>query len=224
MKHSILAVTPLKEEYDELCSGLTSFGLDRKRDRIGKLDACHFPEIQTTISRGGHGKAQFGVQTQYLLNQMKFDLVLCAGAAGALSPDVQVGDLIVATSTFEHDYELKFVKRPYPQFAGDAKSIEQLRKLNMKDQEFSMHFGIVASGDEDVIDIARGRELQEKTNALAVAWEGAGGARACAFSYTPYLEVRGATDIANHKAPVAFDKNLAVAMKNLSLLLATWLQ
>ena len=114
MKRKILVVTPLGGEYDDLCSSLEMLGLRRDKGNVGKLDASHFPEIGGTVARGGHGKTQFGVQTQYLLDQENFDLVLCTGAAGALAPQVQIGDLIVATSTLEHDYNLKFAQRPNP--------------------------------------------------------------------------------------------------------------
>ncbi len=223
MKRKVLIVTPLQEEYNEFCSSLKRLGLSEEKGSVGKLDVSHFAEVGVTLARGGHGKTQFGVQTQYLLDQEKFDLVLCAGAAGALAPHVQIGDLIVATSTLEHDFNVKFVQRPNPKFAGDAKSIEQIKALKLKDQKFNIHFGVVASGDEDVIDVLRGKELREGTNALAVAWEGAGGARACAFSNIPYLELRGATDTANHEAPAVFDENLKIVMKNMSMLLVTWL-
>ncbi len=222
MEQAILVVTPLPEEYGDLYNSLTSRGLDSKADAIGKLKVHRFPGLNITLAPGGHGKTQFGIQTQHLLDHERFDLVLCAGAAGALHPDVRVGDLIAATHTFEHDYNLKFVQRPNPRFEGHSKSLDQLRGLEME-ADFQIHFGIMASGDEDVIDVARGRELRAMTDALAVAWEGVGGARACHFSGVPYLELRGATDTANHEAPVVFDENLKVVMKNLADVLVKWL-
>jgi adenosylhomocysteine nucleosidase len=114
--------------------------------------------------------------------------------------------------------------RPKPSFAGDANSIEQIRALKLSDADFKVHFGIMAGGDEDIIEITRGAELFKAHNALAVAWEGVGGARACAFSEVPYLEMRGATDTANHEAPVVFDVNLRIVMKNIAYLLVTWLR
>ena len=224
MSPSILIVTPLQEEYNDLYDSLISLGLESHKGKIGKLDVHKFPVLNVTLARGGHGKTQFGIQTQYLLDHAQFDLVICAGAAGALAPEVEVGDLIVATATVEHDYNLKFVKRPNPQFAGDKKSIEQIKALNMADADFNVHFGVMAGGDEDVIEIVRGKELRELHNALAVAWEGVGGARACAFSEVPYLELRGATDTANHEAPVVFDTNLKIVMKNIAWLLVQWLK
>jgi adenosylhomocysteine nucleosidase len=224
MSKQILVITPLQEEYRDLYHSLSALGLKSHTERIGKLDVHCFPEINVTLALGGHGKTQFGIQAQHLLDHTKFDLVICAGAAGALAPEVRVGDLIVATSTLEHDYNLKFAKRPKPSFPGDAKSIEQLKALNLADANIKIHFGIMAGGDEDVIEVARGAELRELHNALAVAWEGIGGARASAFSDVPYLEIRGATDTANHEAPAVFDINLKIVMKNIASLLYKWLK
>jgi len=137
---------------------------------------------------------------------------------------VRVGDVIVATSTLEHDYNNKFSERPKPRFAGDGKSIEQIKALDLSDANFKVHFGIMAGGDEDVIEITRGAELRELHDALAVAWEGVGGARASAFSDIPYLEMRGATDTANHEAPLVFYINLKIVMKNIAGLLYQWLK
>jgi len=220
----ILIVTPLQEEYNDLFDSLSSLGLDSHKDKIGKLEAHHFPELNTTLARGGHGKTQFGIQTQYLLDHAQFDLVICAGAAGALAPEVKVGDLIVATTTVEHDFNNKFSVKPKPQFHGDANSIEQLKALTLPAADFKIHFGIMAGGDEDVIEVTRGVQLRELHDALAVAWEGVGGARACAFSEIPYLELRGATDTANHEAPVVFNVNLKIVMKNIAQLLMQWLK
>jgi adenosylhomocysteine nucleosidase len=82
----------------------------------------------------------------------------------------------------------------------------------------------MAGGDEDIIEMTRGAELYQAHHALAVAWEGIGGARAAAFSHVPYLELRGATDTADHEAPVVFDANLKVVMKNIADLLVRWLK
>jgi adenosylhomocysteine nucleosidase len=224
MSKHILVVTPLQKEYDGLYHSLSALDLKSHAERIGRVDVHCFPEINLTLALGGHGKTQFGIQTQHVLDHEKFDLVICAGAAGALAPEVSVGDLIIATSTLEHDYNNKFSERPKPRFAGDAQSIEQLRRVDLSGEKFQVHFGIMAGGDEDVIDVRRGAELRELHNALAVAWEGIGGARASAFSGIPYLEIRGATDTANHEAPVVFYINLKIVMKNIAVLLYKWLE
>lgn len=88
--------------------------------------------------------------------------------------------------------------------------------------DFSIYFGGVASGDEDVVTPARRQELSELTGCIVVAWEGAGGARACKFSQKRYIELRTVTDTADHTAPEDFERNLATAMGNLANFVIQW--
>lgn len=221
MKTAIL--TPLQEELAFLIAGLEQFGLKKRELRVGNLDIFEFSEVDLLVTCGGHGKTQFGIHSQYLLCQIpQIRLLVCAGAAGALSDALSVGDVVVATETVEHDYNLKFVNRPLPRFAGDRQTIKVLQNLPWKDLAFSMHFGAVASGDEDVVDAARGQELRTLTNCIAVAWEGAGGARACKFNEKCYVELRGITDTANHLAAVDFEANLVTAIYNLARVVIQW--
>lgn len=133
-----------------------------------------------------------------------------------------IGDVVVATETVEHDYTLKFVSRPLPRFKGDRQVIKTLKNLPQTNSAFSIHFGAVASGDEDVVDAARGQELMNLTNCIAVAWEGAGGARACKFNKKDYLELRGVTDTADYQAAADFEVNLEKSMHNLAQVIVQW--
>lgn len=221
MKIAILV--PLPEELSILVGQLGQFGYQKKESRLGKLDVFEFGEANLLLACGGHGKAQFGIQAQYLLCQEpQIDLLVCAGAAGALSNSLEIGDIVVATETVEHDYNLRFVSRPLPRFAGNIQVIEMLKQLPAQNLDYSLHFGAVASGDEDIVDLARGRSLANLTDCIAVAWEGAGGARASKFSDKGYLELRGVTDTANHSAAGDFEMNLQTAMSNLAHLIALW--
>jgi len=85
MPQNILIVTPLQEEYSDLYHSLSALDLKSHTERICKLDVHCFPDLNVTLARGGHGKTQFGIQTQHLLDHAKFDLVICAGVAGALA-------------------------------------------------------------------------------------------------------------------------------------------
>ena len=80
MSQKIPIVTPLQEEYSDLYHSLSALDLKSHSKKIGKLDAPRFPEINITLAPGGHGKTQFGIQTQHILDYTKFDLAICAGA------------------------------------------------------------------------------------------------------------------------------------------------
>jgi adenosylhomocysteine nucleosidase len=219
-----LIVLPLQAEVDILSEALVADGLRLEHAQAGRLPLLTFPEIGTALARGGHGKAQFALHTRHLLDHAgPVDLIVCAGAAGALADEIAVGDIVVATRTVEHDFQQRISSRAAPVFDGHEAAIRDLQALAPAQASFAVHFGDVASGDEDIVSIDRARALRAATGAVAVAWEGAGGARACAFSQTPYLEIRGVTDQATVDAPADFKQNLALAMRNVATLLGRWL-
>lgn len=220
----VLFVAPLQKELELFTQSLQHQGHPAISASIGRLAARHVPSLGLTIARGGHGKTQFGVQTQYLLDHMpQVEAVVCVGAAGALAADLAVGDLVIATETVEHDYTERFSYHPLPRFAGDAELLAELQRLPMHALPCKVLFGIIASGDEDVIELERAAALRQATEACAVAWEGAGGARACNFNGIPFVELRGITDNADHQASADFAVNLRVAMANAATLVALWL-
>ena len=219
-----LIITPMAKERKFLVQHFQSLGIASKTVSRGRLQTDHIPHLGVTVAQGGHGKVQFATQTQHLIDSGRpWDLVLCVGAAGALAEGLAVGDVVVGTATVEHDYKGHFSHTPSPVFSGDEEAIEGLKFASDSDLEFGVHFGLIASGDEDIVDRDRREDLHKTTEALAVAWEGAGGARACKFSQVPFLEMRAITDSADHNAPSDFEVNLRTAMKNAAELTLRWL-
>lgn len=212
---SFLVVCPLKIERDWLKRTFIEKGHFCEEELLGEQNVAHFPGLGLILAIGGLGKAQFAVQTSFFLNQWSFiQGVFCVGSAGSLSPDIQIGDVVVATSTVEHDFKMKLISRPLPQFSGEKKLIEKITQK--KPQGFCIHQGLLASGDEDIVEPLRVKELKDQTKAMAVAWEGAGGARACRFYRKPFLEVRGITDHASQIDLKEFPISLEKAMRNVA--------
>jgi adenosylhomocysteine nucleosidase len=213
----------LQKELDFLVDQCRQQGFRSESGTLGRLPVVRLPELGLTVARGGVGKAQFALHTQHLVDAGSgWGLVICAGAAGALADELAVGDVVAATVTIEHDYNNKFVVRPKPRFEGDPQLLAGLEQAAPTVAGFKVYFGPVASGDEDIVDHERRAVLRQETETLAVAWEGAGGARACAFSQVPFVEVRGITDTADHNAPTSFETNLALAMGNIARLIIAW--
>jgi len=162
--------------------------------------------LQTAV--GGHGKVEFGLRTLQLIQLLRPSLVVCAGTCGLLAPEVVSPlDVVVGTMTVEHDFKSSSAGEP-PRFLGCSITLEKLRR----GQPSGVHFGAIASGDEDVLSLARAGEIHAATGALAVAWEGAGGARACRMMQTPFIEIRGVSDHADASAIADFRRNLRAAM------------
>ncbi len=216
MTYKYLLLCPLPLEVDAIIFRLKELKHICTIEQVGPLRVYHFSELNLILSLAGHGKTQFGIQTQFLLNHYpKVNAVFCAGSAGGIDPNVSIFDLVIAEKTIEHDFKIRFFKRPLPEFNGAPKFLLKIKELINNDNSYKTHIGIIASGDEDIIDQERSIELLKQTGAMAVAWEGAGGARACKFNSIPFLEIRGITDIASNSIPINFNENLKIVMSRI---------
>jgi adenosylhomocysteine nucleosidase len=209
----VLILTPLKPELDGLREAL---GPPLKSEELKGSPLLHYAN-DLALAVGGHGKVQFGVTASFLIHHLQPRLVICAGAAGALVPWLKPLDVVAAERTVEHDFNLRFVQRPLPSFPGANQPLERLRSLE------GLHVGPVASGDEDILDPERAREIHAKTGALVVAWEGAGGARACTFHRTPYLELRVVTDYCSADSGRDFKSHLQAGMARIGTIIVNGL-
>lgn len=221
----LLLVTPLPEERDGFLRRCRQLGLQTHATQLGRLPATHLPELDLTLAVGGVGKAQYALQTQHLLDAGEgWEVVVCAGTAGALADELAIGDVVVATTTVEHDYVVRLIDFHQPRFAGEENLLRTLRHVPVNGHSFAVHFGIVASGDEDIAGAERRVALRRDTGALVAAWEGAGGARVGVFNQIPFVELRGVSDSANHDAPKDFAANLDTAMQNVAQFVVNWIK
>lgn len=211
---SVLVLTPLALEHAALASALTAGGAHVEADHNG-VKVISLSGMNVDLAIGGHGKVQFALSTQLLVQKFKPRLVICAGGAGRLDSRLNPLDVVAGEVTIEHDFRLRFVERPLPRFPGDSSTLERLRNLNSWDG-FQVHVGTLASGDEDILDVERAAELRTATGALAVAWEGAGGARAARLHGIPFVEIRAITDSADSTAPRAFTESVKFGMRNVA--------
>ena len=219
-----LVITPIAEELEVLTAVLDQHWGSHVMREVGRLQVPEYRAKGVILCQGGLGKAQFAVTTQHLLDNLGSpSLAVCAGIAGSLTASARVGDVIVGTATVEHDFNPRSLDRQLPEFEGSARHLAALREAGIVEREdFRVQLGRIASGDEAIVDPARARELRARTGALAVAWEGAGGARAAAFSQVPYVEVRGISDMADHEAVDMWKANCPSAMRNVASIVA-WL-
>ena len=211
-----LVVIPTKNECTLFLKKCVELGHFYVEVQYGKLTCYEFTHLQVVVALGGLGKAQFGVQTQFLIDRIDdLDSVICVGASGCLNSNYVAGDVVVGTKTVEHDIQ-KHSRKMMPEFASDALLLDIFDSLSTKSRSYSVHFGPIASGDEDIMSTKRKAEVRERTGADVVAWEGAGGARACQFSDLPFAEIRGVADFADHQAEGDFFKHLEAVMGNLA--------
>ncbi len=151
----ILTVIPTQVELDLFLQGCHALGYLVEASATGKLTTAYLTALNITAAIGGLGKAQFAVQTQHLIDLAHWDLVVCAGAAGALAEGLSTGDVVIATETVEHDIRNLFGVPHLPRFSGSKEILDRCRQAFQTVPIGRVHFGPIASGDEDIADRKR---------------------------------------------------------------------
>lgn len=213
---TVLAIVPTQREIGLFDAALQDTDAQAYVETVGALTVTRYPTLAIATALGGLGKAQFAAHTQHLIANGEWDLVVCAGAAGALTDDLAVGDVVFATETIEHDIRNRFGPPQMPRFETTPSVLDRCREVMQPNRDFVVHYAAIASGDEDVVDEDRRTEVRSRTDAIAVAWEGAGGARACRLSNMPFVEIRGISDGADSTAAGDFVANLPLVMRNVA--------
>jgi nucleoside phosphorylase len=219
-----LVVVPQAEESAPLLAALRRLGYDGPTHLVGCLDVACLEALEFGVAVGGHGKVQLAVQTQHLLDLLPtVQTVVCAGGAGSLTAAAEWGDVVVGSCSIEHDYRLRFVAEPLPVHTADPSVVQEILAVTSDwPGGFSILSGPIASGDEDIVDLERARELHSETGALCVAWEGAGAARAAAFSRRRFVELRVITDSCDAAAAADFHASLEEVVPHLAEVLVVW--
>ncbi len=234
-----LIVVPLEAEFAALTAALAQLHGDPAQHDLNARAASVLEELRRgerrssprpltaalaggsiVVATGGLGKTQFGIQTLHHIHSVgSVSVVVCAGTSGGLASNLSSGDVVVATETVEHDFNNKngMINLDLPRFPGSPALLDKLpAALERKSWRFAVHYGGVASGDEGIDSRARADELRASTDAIAVAWEGAGGARAARFANLPFLEIRGISDAAGPGAMDEFLRNIPATMASVA--------
>lgn len=218
-----LGLCPLKQELQGLVSGLEAQGHVLE---VIQKNQYWCSELSLMLAIGGHGKAEFAARgSAHLVALNDCERLLCLGSAGSLTEKVHALDVIIASHTLEHDYNEKFgsnIKKPIFKSEFTQSHFESIN-YSINQYGFAVYYSQIASGDEDIVSSARASELNTM-GPIAVAWEGAGGARAARNLDKGFIEIRGISDCCNDDTASHFWENLPKTMDNVSKVLSLLLR
>lgn len=185
-----------------------------------------FKGVETALAQSGIGKVNATICTQMMIDLFKPRAMVFSGVAGGLLPNMQAGDIIVASHVVEYDMDLTAFGRRHGETPGRDRLIECEPDLVAKaTQAFDAAFdgrkdapnlmlGTVASGDRFVQDKTMLRWLQREFAALATEMEGAAFGHTCRLNGVPFAVIRALSDSSSDSASGDFKKNLHRACQN----------
>lgn len=217
-------LSALAQEQQGLVGLLTGTRIVRRAGRDFTLGALHGHAVVLALSR--IGKVAAATTATTLIEAFGAERIVFTGVAGSLSPDVRVGDLVVAREFVQHDMDASplFARFEIPLygrtlFACDealtAKLFEASRAAlaQWPDEQArpGVHQGLVASGDRFLATAGSSRAVRAALqdagmHALAVEMEGAAVAQVCHDFGMPFAAVRTISDGADEQAPMDFQQ------------------
>jgi len=183
-----------------------------------------FRGVEIVLAQCGIGKVNATICTQMLVDLFKPSKLIFSGVAGGLLPNMQVGDLIIASHLIQFDVDLTAFGRRHGELPDMNRMIQSDPELVEKaadafDTAFAgdgpnVMIGTVVSGDRFVKDSDTLKWLQREFAALATEMEGAAVGYTCQINELPFVIVRGLSDTADESASEDFKANLEVVCEN----------
>ncbi|MCT8137351.1 5'-methylthioadenosine/adenosylhomocysteine nucleosidase [Anaerobacillus sp. CMMVII] len=168
---------------------------------------------EVVICKSGVGKVNAAITTQLLVDHFSVSKLIFTGVAGAVDPNLNIGDIVISTSAIQHDLDasaLGFKKGEVPMFAYSSdfpadESLINLAKDAAKALEgVNVIKGRILSGDQFIADHQKVAELGELFEGKCVEMEGASVAHVAMLNNIPFVVIRSMSDKANGEANVNF--------------------
>ncbi|WP_339315642.1 5'-methylthioadenosine/adenosylhomocysteine nucleosidase [Paenibacillus sp. FSL R10-2734] len=163
------------------------------------------------LCKSGVGKVNAAVTTQILIHSFGVSRVLFTGVAGAVHPELNIGDIVISSTCVQHDMDataLGFSRGeiPYQEnsiFQADPALVQLAeRACNELGQKYLV--GKVLSGDQFISNAEIVAKLREELDGACVEMEGASVAQVCEMNATPFVIIRSMSDKSDGSAEVNF--------------------
>ncbi len=169
----------------------------------------------------GVGKVNAAMCATVLVNDFKPELVINSGVAGALSPLVSIGDIVVGKKAVEHDMNtialgdkrgaVSFPNGKVTFFECDREASDMLTAVCGELENTHVEQGVIASGDVFVSDRKKRLRINDEFGALACEMEGAAIGHVCYCCGVPFVILRAISDDMDENKGVDFVKFCALA-------------
>ena len=193
------------------------------------------------LTRCDPGKVNAAIATQQMMDHFSVDAIFNMGSSGASAPELEVGDLVIATEAIQHDFDLtawglkpgelifdvftvengglqfrsQQVFSAHPKLTQTAFDIAQNIKLTeLEGYSPKVYTGRIISGDQFINQREKADELWSTYHSLCTDMEAAAIAHTCAINNVPFLCIRAISDKADHSANISFTGFLVAATAN----------
>ena len=211
----------------EEISPLLSYFKDYKTIEFAKNKyyLTQYKGLELIIAYSKIGKVNASLTATTLIEKFGAQKLLFSGVAGAINPNLKIGDLVIATKLAQHDLDITAFGHPHgfvPEGAVYVQTDETLTdvaKSVAKAHNKAILEGIIATGDQFICEEAKKIWIGKTFNADALEMEGASVAVVCDALNIPFCILRAISDAADMDAGFSFDTFLESAAKESAALM-----
>ena len=207
----------MQEEIDPLLEFFKDYKIIEYADN--KYYELNYKGLDIVIAHSKIGKVFASLTASTLIQKFSCDSLLFSGVAGAINPNLNIGDLIVATKLCQHDLAITAFGHPFgfvpggKVFIESSKELLDLAKNVAKNENLKVIEGIIATGDQFIHSNVTKEFIEKTFKADALEMEGASVAVVCDSLSIPFFILRAISDSANMDAGFDFDEFLQSSAK-----------
>lgn len=173
--------------------------------------------MPVVVVKCGIGKVNAAIGAQILCDCFGVTAIVNTGIAGSLCAEQDIGDMVVSSDVWHHDFDCVAFGYPMcripgmPQsFAADEHLIS-LAKEAAQQTGSAVRIGRIASGDQFVADPQLKEQIIRRTQALCTEMEGAAIAQTAYRNGVPFVILRCISDKADNSAEMDYPAFEAMA-------------
>ncbi len=177
-----------------------------------KYYKAKYKNIDVVVAYSKIGKVFSTLTATTMLELFACDVLLFTGVAGAVNPELQIGDLVVASKLAQHDLDITIFGHPHgyvPEgsvYVEADKDLIALSKMVAAEMGVNVKEGIIATGDQFIASEERKNFIAETFKADALEMEGASVAVVCDALGVPFFILRSISDSADMDAGFNFEE------------------
>ncbi|WP_282941683.1 5'-methylthioadenosine/adenosylhomocysteine nucleosidase [Paenibacillus sp. RC67] len=210
----------MKEEIEQFLQHMEQVNVTEKAKVQFREGLFHGKPI--VLCKSGVGKVNAAVTTQVLIDTYGVDAIIFTGVAGAVDPELNVGDIVVSSESMQHDMDVTALGFPIGTIPYEETSVfaadEALRQLavNASGELFPgrVKVGRILSGDQFIASRETVSKLYSELQGTCTEMEGASVAQVCVMNEIPHVIIRSMSDKADGSAHVNFAEFTVQASEN----------
>lgn len=185
-----------------------------------KYYEVNYNGLDIVIAYSKIGKVFASLTAATMIEKFNCDTLLFSGVAGAINPELNIGDLIIADKLCQHDLDITAFGHPNGFVPGGSVFVETSEELRnvakevAKENELKVIEGTIATGDQFVHSVERKDFIESTFKADALEMEGASVAVICDALDVPFFVLRAISDSADGGADIDFDEFLKSSAVN----------